>query len=84
MAEGSVGHFQEVGGLSPGEVRRQLGAEIARLREAAGLGGALSRCGIHRTEVHELAGIALNDPCVVTNPRQPDRRDLEVIYEESL
>jgi alcohol dehydrogenase class IV len=74
----------EVGGMPSSEVRKRLVAEIARLKDAAGLGGALSRCGIHRTEVHELAEIALQDPCVVTNPRQPDQRDIEVIYEESL
>jgi alcohol dehydrogenase class IV len=34
--------------------------------------------------VHELAEITLNDPCVITNPRQPCQRDIEVIYEESL
>jgi alcohol dehydrogenase class IV len=62
----------------------QVAAEIARLEEAAGLGGALSRCGIHRTEVHELAGIAIHVSCVVTNPRRPGQRDIEVIYEESL
>jgi alcohol dehydrogenase class IV len=74
----------EAGGLSAGEVRRRLVAEIGRLREAAGLGATLSQFGIHRSEVHELAGIALSDPCVVTNPRQPSQRDIEVIYEESL
>ena len=74
----------EVGGIPSGEIRKRLVAEIRRLREAAGLGDTLSRCGIHRTEVHELAEIALNDPCVVTNPRRPSQRDIEVIYEESL
>ncbi len=74
----------EVGGMSASEVRKRLVAEIARLKEEAGLGGALSRCGIHRTEVHELAEITLHDPCVVTNPRRPGLRDIEVIYEESL
>ncbi len=51
----------EVGGMPSSEVRKRLVAEIARLRDAAGLGGALSRCGIHRTEVHELAELALHD-----------------------
>jgi alcohol dehydrogenase class IV len=74
----------EVSGLSSSEIRKRLVAEIARLRDAAGLGGALSRCGIHRTEVHELAEITLHDPCVVTNPRRPGQRDIEVIYEEAL
>jgi alcohol dehydrogenase len=74
----------EVGGIPPGEVRKRLRAEIRRLRETAGLVETLSRCGVHRTEVHELAKTALNDPCFVTNPRKPCQRDIEVMYEESL
>lgn len=74
----------EIGGIPPGEIRKLLAAEIRRLREAAGLGDTLSRCGVHRTEVHELAEITLNDPCVVTNPRRPNQQDIEVIYEGSL
>jgi alcohol dehydrogenase class IV len=74
----------EIDGLPSGEVRKRLVAEIRRLRETAGLRDTLSRCGVHRTDVHELAETALNDPCVVTNPRRPCQRDIEVIYEESL
>jgi alcohol dehydrogenase len=74
----------EIDGLPSCEIRRRLVAEIRRLREMAGLRDTLSRCGVHRTDVHELAESALNDPCVVTNPRPPSQRDIEVIYEESL
>ena len=74
----------EAGGLSSGEMRKRLVAEIRRLRETVGLRSTLSRVGVHRTEVRELAEVALNDPCLVTNPRQPCQRDIEVIYEESL
>jgi alcohol dehydrogenase len=74
----------EIDGLPSGEIRKRLVAEIRRLRETAGLTDTLSRCGVHRTDVHELAETALNDPCVVTNPRPPCQRDIEVIYEESL
>jgi alcohol dehydrogenase class IV len=74
----------EVDGVPSGEIRKRLVVELRRLREAAGLRDTLSQRGVHRTEVHELARIALNDPCVVTNPRQPCQRDIEVIYEESL
>jgi alcohol dehydrogenase class IV len=34
--------------------------------------------------VSELAEHALGDACLVTNPRRPNQRDLEVIYEEAL
>lgn len=74
----------EIDGLPSGEIRKRLVGEIRRLRETAGLRDTLSRCGVHRTDVHELAETALNDPCVVTNPRRPCQRDIEVIYEESL
>jgi alcohol dehydrogenase len=74
----------EIDGLLSGEIRKRLVAEIRRLRETAGLHDTLSRCGVHRTDVRELAETALNDPCVVTNPRRPCQRDIEVIYEESL
>jgi len=60
------------------------GNRLRRLREAAGLDGTLSRYGVHRTDLHDLAEAALTDPCVVTNPRRPSRRDIEVIYEQSL
>jgi len=74
----------EAGGIPSGKIRQRLRAEIRRLREAVGLQDTLSRSGVHRTEVHELAEAALDDPCVITNPRQPNQRDIEVIYEESL
>jgi alcohol dehydrogenase len=74
----------EVGGIPSGGIRKRLVVEIRRLRETIGLLDTLSRCGVHRSEAPELAEIALNDPCVVTNPRRPSQRDIEVIYEESL
>ncbi len=74
----------ELGGLSSVEIRKRLVPEIRRLREAACLSDTLSSVGVHRTEVHELAENALDDPCVVTNPRQPNQRDIEVILEGAL
>ena len=74
----------DVQGLSTREVRKKIVEEIRRFRDAAGIRTTLGECGVHRTEVHELATNTLDDPCLVTNPRQPGQRDLEVIYEESL
>jgi alcohol dehydrogenase class IV len=47
----------EVGDIPSGELRKRLVAEIRRLRETASLGYTLSRIGVHRTEVHDLAGL---------------------------
>jgi len=74
----------ETGGLPASEIRERLRTELRRLREAVGFRDTLSRSGVHRTEVHELAEFALDDACVVTNPRQANQRDIEAIYEESL
>jgi alcohol dehydrogenase len=74
----------EAGGLPSSEIRVRLRNELRRLRDAVGFRDTLSGSGVHRTEVHELAEFALDDACVVTNPRQVNQRDIEVIYEESL
>lgn len=58
--------------------------EVNRLRSSVGVFESLSNHGVHRTDVGELARKALSDPCLVTNPRVANKRDLEVLYEESL
>jgi alcohol dehydrogenase class IV len=74
----------DIRGLSAQEVRKKLVATLRELLEQTGIRKTLSQCGLDRTEVHELAERAMDDPCVVTNPRPPSQRDIEVIYEGSL
>jgi alcohol dehydrogenase class IV len=52
--------------------------------EAAKVIPGLAQRGISRTSLPELALKAMSDPCMVTNPRRPNLRDVEVIYEEAL
>lgn len=59
-------------------------AEVARLKRAAGIERRLAQLGVHRTDVPELTRKAIKDPCLVTNPRWANERDIEVIYEEAL
>jgi alcohol dehydrogenase class IV len=66
------------------EMRQQILQEVNRLRRVVGVQATLSDHGVHRTDIGELAVKALRDPCLVTNPRAVQRRDLEVLYEESL
>ena len=54
------------------------------LSTGAGLDAVLGQKGVRRTDVAELARRACADPCIATNPRAPNRRDVEVIYEEAL
>ena len=66
------------------EARAAVLDEIRRLRGAVGLRETLGAKGVHRTEIPELSCNAMEDPCMLTNPRVPVHRDIEVIYEESL
>ncbi len=57
---------------------------ITRLKKSAGIVKTLGERGVHRSEIPELSKKAIQDPCIVTNPRRPNQRDVEVIYEEAL
>jgi alcohol dehydrogenase class IV len=66
------------------EARNTVLSRVRDLRKNAGILQTLSGRGVHRTEVKDLADGAMRDPCMLTNPRRPKQRDIEVIYEESL
>ncbi|MGD8836579.1 MAG: iron-containing alcohol dehydrogenase [Desulfobacteraceae bacterium] len=58
--------------------------EVDRLSKAVGITETLAKKGIHNGDVRPLAEKAIKDPCMVTNPRRPNKRDIEVLYEEAL
>lgn len=73
--------------LPEGNLERTLSGiieELIRLRKASGLDRRLGQIGVLRTYVPELARKAMEDPCMVTNPCRPARRDIEAIYEAAL
>lgn len=71
-------------GLTDPEKTGKITDFIRDLREGLAIGSGLADLGVHRTDVPELAEKAFHDPCLLTNPRTSNRRDLEVIYEEAL
>ena len=66
------------------ECRSAILGEINRLRNNVGITRSFGACGVKRADIGQLAEKALQDPCMITNPRRPNRRDIEVIYEEAL
>ena len=66
------------------EKKAAILAEIGRLRNAVGIDKSLGQKGVSRADIPQLSKKAMNDPCIVTNPRHPVRRDIEVIFEEAL
>ena len=88
----AAGRYEEVGramgldlrGMTAAERQHAVLGAIEALRREVGIEASLGNRGVKRADVPDLAGQALRDACLVTNPRRPDRRDLEVIYEEAL
>ncbi|HTP65423.1 MAG TPA: alcohol dehydrogenase-like regulatory protein ErcA [Geobacteraceae bacterium] len=84
--------YEEVGkamGVKAGTVDR-AGIKAAILSGLNGLVGeagvsfGLGRMGVRKQDIPLLAERALNDPCIVTNPRLLRHRDIEAIYEKAL
>jgi alcohol dehydrogenase class IV len=74
----------DIQGMTTSEQKTAVIANITRLRQKAGVYHTLSQMGVSRSDISRLAKNALNDACMVTNPRRPNQRDIEVIYEEAL
>lgn len=71
-------------GLPLSQRKPALIEAILHLLEAVGICQTLSQLGVRISDIPILAEKAMVDPCMVTNPRRPERRDIEVIYEHAL
>lgn len=58
-----------------------LSGHIASLREGLGLTERLGQMGVKYDDIPRLAGFAAQDPCLATNPRPAQARDIEKIYQ---
>lgn len=65
------------------EKRKAIFNEITRLKKSVGIVKALGERGVRKSDISELSKKAMEDPCMVTNPRHPSQRDIEVVYEEA-
>ncbi len=66
------------------EIKKDLLQRITRLKEDVGITHRLEKVGVNISDIPILAKKALNDACLLTNPRKANKRDLEVIYEQAL
>ena len=57
---------------------------IRELVEVSRVGARLHELGVTGGDIPVLAGKAVKDLCMVTNPRRPNQRDIEVVYEEAI
>ena len=70
-------------GLPHRQKQLALMKKIRQMKEQSGVNRGLSTLGVSRSDLPPLSETALRDPCMITNPRQPTKRDIEVIYEEA-
>jgi alcohol dehydrogenase class IV len=70
----------DVAGKSDEFVLRSLLDDIAYLRDHVGITAGLGYRGTSSDVIPQLARNAINDPCMVTNPRVPTLHDIEAIY----
>ena len=70
--------------MDSGAIKKELLRRIQQLKLEVGIESGLGRRGAKTSDIPELARNAMNDPCMVTNPRDAEVRDIEVIYEEAL
>ncbi|SDX33013.1 alcohol dehydrogenase-like regulatory protein ErcA [Marinobacter mobilis] len=71
-------------GMKDAEVRKRLMERVILLKKAVGLESKLAELGVTVSDIPHLSHFAMQDPCIVTNPRQSSKRDVEVVYEEAL
>jgi alcohol dehydrogenase class IV len=71
-------------GMNQAEIQKRLMSRIIQLKHAVGLDARLAELGVTLSDIPSLSGFALQDPCILTNPRKSSLRDVQVVYEEAL
>ena len=71
-------------GMGHPERKKALLRHVRDLKAKAGVSRTLAEVGVGRGDVALYSEHALKDPCMATNPRRASKRDIEVLYEESL
>ncbi len=74
----------DVEGMGHDRVKDALINELGSLRHRAGIHTTLGSFGVKGEAIPELAKHAVEDPCMITNPRSAGVKDIEGIYAKAL
>ncbi|MCG3207109.1 MAG: Alcohol dehydrogenase 2 [Anaerolineae bacterium] len=69
---------------TPGNEREELLQALFDMRQTAGFTDTLTTLGLDPRYIPQLAQNAMQDACIVTNPRPPTQEDIELIYERAI
>jgi alcohol dehydrogenase class IV len=73
----------DLNGLSYGQKKNKIKENLISFRKSIGISKSLSKMGVKKEDIPLLSMHVLNDPCIVTNPREPSLKDIENIYERA-
>ncbi len=71
-------------GLNTVQIQKSLMTRVIALKQDVGLTQKLAESGVHMTDIPVLSDHAMLDPCILTNPRKSNKRDVAAVYEEAL
>lgn len=71
-------------GMTAGQVKKNLFETIRNMRMHLGISKTLGLVNVRNQDIPHLSEKALNDACLLTNPRPAGKRDIQVIYEDAL
>lgn len=71
-------------GMVERERARRITEALGALRNRVGIIDSLAAHGVRAADIPELTRHALNDACLVTNPRRANRADIQAIYGDAL
>ncbi|WP_172151317.1 MULTISPECIES: alcohol dehydrogenase-like regulatory protein ErcA [Pseudomonas] len=71
-------------GLNHPQIRQRLVEHLIQFKRAVGFHETLGLQGVGCSDIPFLSRNAMQDPCILTNPRDSTQRDVEVVYAEAL
>jgi alcohol dehydrogenase class IV len=71
-------------GLTHPQIRQRLVEHLIQFKRAVGFHETLGLHGVGSSDIPFLSRNAMQDPCILTNPRDSTQRDVEVVYAEAL
>jgi alcohol dehydrogenase class IV len=71
-------------GMTTEQVKQRLMQHVIALKANVGLVQTLGHHGVRAADIPILSAKAIKDPCILTNPRKSNQRDVEAVYEEAL
>jgi alcohol dehydrogenase len=71
-------------GMTEKQRSRAVLKAVEELTRRVGIIDKLGSKGVRSGDIPDLSNNAMVDPCMITNPRIPNKRDIETVYEEAL